>query len=365
MRFSGRLTGGLPLLFIVVLSVFGVAYSHWSDTVVIEGTVEMGELIVGILSVECGEIEDKDVGSITCTLKEPETSTHHTPQQTVYKRLEVNITDAYPQYVVWINATVKNAGTIPARLQAIRLVEARDEKDGEDLTVTFDPDNLNGTVEDPVHGAIINYRLELDPRIPTTILGWQLEPCTEYWVKITIDFKQEAEECHTYKFVFEVEFIQWNKYKPPTPPCEWKWVSPINAIDNGTLGENWWEYETDIMDDDLSTTAFGLVNPGYVGIANLTLVLSGPKMCRGVRFYAYFHTKCPPGKNNTRVYVYDVDSGGWVNVYEGEYYNATWTTIMFPERMVSRACICFDTVEYYNIVYVSIGEFDFYVCDDS
>jgi hypothetical protein len=48
----------------------------------------------------------------------------------------------------------------------------------------------------------------------------QMEPCNAYDVSIDIDFKQEAEECHTYEFYVEMVAIQWNKlymadqYKP-------------------------------------------------------------------------------------------------------------------------------------------------------
>ena len=39
----------------------------------------------------------------------------------------------------------------------------------------------------------------------------QLDPCTDEPVDIVLEFKQEAEECHTYRFVIEILAVQWNK----------------------------------------------------------------------------------------------------------------------------------------------------------
>ena len=86
----------------IALSVAGFVYAHWSDSVQIEGTVHMGELIVGILDIkDCWDNEPtlpvpKDVGKVKCTLEDPETSKHHDPPQTVYHTMIVTVTDAYP-----------------------------------------------------------------------------------------------------------------------------------------------------------------------------------------------------------------------------------------------------------------------------
>ena len=235
---------------LMALSIFGFVYSAWYDYVYIEGTVHMGELIVGILSdPECPDryievvettngypenerghdFEPKPwVANTTVTLEDFETSVHHDPPQTVAHTMNITVDNAYPQYDVHIRGFLKNAGTIPAKLNDCDF-EGYDEKDDEELRYTgewkwngtawvFEGeiwdngddnmwDNPLGSVDDVV---IINlYVVVFAPE------DMQLEPCNEYPFVITFDFKQEAEECHTYTFEACFEFIQWNKWGIP------------------------------------------------------------------------------------------------------------------------------------------------------
>jgi hypothetical protein len=223
---------------LITLSMVGVAYAAWYDTVTIKAEVHMGELIVGWLDTYCllettnGFPEDEAghgfepkpwVANTTVDFFLPETSVHHDPNVTVYKLLYVLVENAYPQYDVHLKAFLKNAGTIPACLIPDFKLVFRDIKDNQDLTFTITAQGFNGTchyvrghIDDPVVGPIINFDLMLcipDPDM-------QMEPCTAYDVYIDIDFKQEAEECHTYTFAVDMVAIQWNKlymadqYKP-------------------------------------------------------------------------------------------------------------------------------------------------------
>ncbi len=231
------------------LSAAGVVYAHWSDMVTIEATVEMGELIVGILSTDDPDnrsaflwvyettngVPEEDffpdkpwVANTTVTLDDFETSTHHAPKQTVAKKMIIYVDNAYPQYDVHVKFLLKNAGTIPAILPTGVKFWGEDVKDTEDLVFRYDQYSwalgvkearmcyvLRGAFVDPVAGDIINVYMEI-----YTTEDSQLEPCTEYPVYMDIDFKQEAEECHTYKLYGEIFAVQWNKalefgWKPP------------------------------------------------------------------------------------------------------------------------------------------------------
>lgn len=176
----------------IALSAFGFAYAHWKDTVQIEGTVKMGEFIVGILDssvvvtettngVPEGEFKVPKpwVANTTVTLKDSETSTHHVPTQKVWKTMIVNITNAYPQYDVHINFSLKNAGTIPANITGVTVTKIPTTA----ATFTFTP----------------------------VLLHRQIDPCTEVKATLKIVFLQTAEECHTYTFKITIEAIQWNK----------------------------------------------------------------------------------------------------------------------------------------------------------
>jgi len=225
---------------LMALSIFGFVYSAWTDKVNINGTVHMGELIVGILSDPNDPLQNITViettngvpeeefyppkpwvANTTVTLEDFETSVHHDPPQTVAHTMNITVDNAYPQYDVHIKGFLKNAGTIPAKLNACDF-EGYDEKDDEELRYTGKwewngtawvfkgeikdngPDDKWDTDDDVV---IINlYVVVFAPE------DMQLEPCHEYPFVITFDFKQEAEECHTYTFKAWFEFIQWNKW---------------------------------------------------------------------------------------------------------------------------------------------------------
>lgn len=228
---------------LMALSIFGFVYSAWRDNVYIDGTVHMGELIVGILSdpddslknitviettngVPEEEFEQAKpwVANTTVTLNDFETSVHHEPPQTVAHKMIITVDNAYPQYDVHIMGFLKNAGTIPAKLNDCDF-EGYDETDNEELRYTGEwtwngtawvfegeiwdngDDNMwddpLGSVDDVV---IINlYVVVFAPE------DTQLESCHEYPFVISFDFKQDAEECHTYTFSASFEFIQWNK----------------------------------------------------------------------------------------------------------------------------------------------------------
>ena len=217
-------------LLILMLSILGVAYSAWKDKVVISGTVEMGEFIVGILKDAYGtgvdyellettngypeeEFEDPKpwVANTIVSLSGEETSKHHTPTQTVYKSMTITISNAYPQYDVHLKFKLKNAGTIPAVIAVS--VSGSDDTDDEDLvfpSFVWDSEKgawvAEGSVSDTAGHEIAN--IVITAYLPKDL---QLEPCNEYEVLLDLDFKQTAEECHTYSFTVTINAVQWNK----------------------------------------------------------------------------------------------------------------------------------------------------------
>ena len=201
---------------LMVASVVGVAYAHWSDYVYISGTAEMGELLVGWLDIkDCWDNEDtfvpiKEVASVECWLDVPETSVHHEPPQTVFKVLYLVVHNAYPQYMAFCKVNLKNAGTIPAHIIGVSIYDP----DGL-LTIQPTADPTHYEIKKDVDGdgdleVIINlYLYKQDTGLP--LVCNQIDPCTEEPVDIVLEFKQDAEECHTYEFSIVIEAIQWNK----------------------------------------------------------------------------------------------------------------------------------------------------------
>jgi hypothetical protein len=196
----------------IALSVFGFVYAHWSDEIKINGEVHMGSLTFGfteILLCEDGKMVDdvivkpepKEVGDVDCWLEEPETDVHS--GKTVWKKLWINITNAYPDYVAQCNYTLDNGGTIPLDVVMYCVY-------GKDPYLTYlwydtDADGLLDTIEgrNATGATVINIWFE-------PLFFGQIDPCNSVEQGIVIHLKQPAEECHTYEFEIVITARQWD-----------------------------------------------------------------------------------------------------------------------------------------------------------
>jgi hypothetical protein len=205
---------------IVALSVIGFAYAHWSGELYINGTVNMGELIFGFTTVgPCGDgkmvggqivtPEPKDIGDISCELSEPETSVHIPNGKVVYKKLNITVTKAYPEYVAWCDFTLDNGGTIP--LDVYMYCVPIDPVDGLTwrwkradgwMLEGFIDKNGNGIWDD---GEPILVNIWFEP-----MFFGQIDPCESKPGRIYIHIKEPAEACHTYRFEISITAFQWN-----------------------------------------------------------------------------------------------------------------------------------------------------------
>ncbi len=233
-------------ILLIAMSTVGFAYSGWRDQVNVEGVVHMGEFIVGILtdpipqwlySPEAVHIiegtngfpEDASganfvpkpwVADTFVELGDYQTSVHHEPTQTVAHTMDIDIYNAYPQYSAEIFCLLKNSGTVPAHIRLLfDYVTVQGIVDPlRDLVVVEDGWTYDGT-------SYLNHGFIYDPDRLVNVIEWwlrcdvpmgpdpdaiQLEPCNHYMSVLKIEFTQEAEECHTYKFGMTIDAIQWN-----------------------------------------------------------------------------------------------------------------------------------------------------------
>jgi len=212
----------IPLLIAITLSVFGFVYAHWTDIMYIEGTVHMGSLTLVfdpnefLDYIDSEEIAgDKDVGWAEIYY---DPATYVVDEHTLkdgYTTLVLVVHAAYPQYEVhFTTVTVHNIGTIPFVVTGFNI---------------YDPDGIlhwTWTVPPPTSPAygffwkdfningIYDAGEEIINLLIKNFIGEQFDPCESKKGEIDIDFKQPAEECHTYHFNIEIEAIQWNKYVP-------------------------------------------------------------------------------------------------------------------------------------------------------
>jgi len=217
-----KLLGITPLMLVVMLSIVGVAYSHWMDSITIEATVNMGSLTLAFDSYEppaCleyhevdgelfpGECEGKDVGKCEAWYEDSVTDDH--TGKSGYKTLVINITNAYPQYIVHVVFVVHNIGTIPIDLAGFNITGEKRKGDKKICDLLWDGSGLwedlnkNGVI-DTGDKEVINLSI-------TDNMPFQLDPCNKNKMEIDFEFKQEAEECHTYIIVVTIYGVQWNK----------------------------------------------------------------------------------------------------------------------------------------------------------
>lgn len=218
----------------IALSMVGYAYAAWYDIVQITGQVDMGSLTLAFDYVEppiCsefywdhtvtppalvpGEYKDKDVGNCTAWFSDLITDEHTDKQG--YKTLNILVENAYPQYVVRTTYKFHNIGTIPINLCRYDITGEKYDSNGTKIydLLWYDPNedyigelwedvNGNGVVDSGVDLLVINLEI-------TNALPFQVDPCKTNKAEIDMDFKQDAEECHTYKIHVTVWGIQWNK----------------------------------------------------------------------------------------------------------------------------------------------------------
>jgi hypothetical protein len=220
----------MALTIAIALSLFGFVYAHWGDMVTIRGVVDMGSVTIAwdedepLLWADNEETlpEPKDVGWAEVYYDPDSYYTDVHTGKGGYKNLIVKIHSAYPQYKIYIsNLVVNNTGTVPIHFVDI-IISGYDETDGEGLEFVWEPDfeheigafwdngpdDTWGTADDV---KIINVEI-------VNFVCNQLDPCHKTKGEIDIDFKQEAEMCHTYRFDVELVGVQWNKADEYVPP---------------------------------------------------------------------------------------------------------------------------------------------------
>jgi len=170
-------------ILIIALGIAGFAYAHWEKIITIDGTVDTGILDLIIVSAADDDTGidpdyDKDVADTVITIDPEDPQIAH-----------ITITNAYPSYHVYWHVTVRNVGTIPAKLKEIVI------------------DNPNECLEVSAWDGLGE---QLDP-----YSWWDGDPSTLY--KHQADYSgyihvlQCAEQGATYTFTIELVFWNWNE----------------------------------------------------------------------------------------------------------------------------------------------------------
>ena len=188
----------------LALAGAGVAYSHWQQNLYIGSSVYTGSVTVGFSKLSytdghydehgiyhIGEVGGKDVGKVTAYYIDP--ITDPVTGRSGYKGIIVNITNAYPCYVVNLSVSVQNLGTVPVKVKRINITDPTGELIWDGI----------GALRDATTGKpIINVKI-------TNLVGDQIDPGHSNLVDFEFHFKQDAEQEKTYRFLITIEAEQW------------------------------------------------------------------------------------------------------------------------------------------------------------
>jgi hypothetical protein len=97
---------GLFMAFMIAISLTGLAYAHWSDTVKIEGTIKMAHIRIKIISHKA--LLSKEVEEYSEIISEISGDGH---------LLTLTCTNLRPCWYTWIGLKTQNEGSLPANVK--------------------------------------------------------------------------------------------------------------------------------------------------------------------------------------------------------------------------------------------------------
>jgi len=195
---------GLLATLMIALMVSGFAYAHWSKTITINGTVNTGRLHL-TPSFEGWTDDDKEYCTVEGVIED--------------NTLTVTIDNAYPCITVTIKFDLHNDGDVPAGLymwtatyddNVITIFNASDFQ-GSIIDPTMTEDEVEQALEDYVEttlGLSTYVDVEIDFQGSNF---WQIDPCEEPYVIITIHFLEGLPQDTSCSFTMELEYWNWNE----------------------------------------------------------------------------------------------------------------------------------------------------------
>ncbi|QVK20087.1 hypothetical protein KHQ82_07075 [Mycoplasmatota bacterium] len=190
----------LVIMLVMVCSLIstGYSYAYWSDTLIVDGTANTGELSVIFT-------EEQEIDKPPYVVSNNEVTT---------KVFTINLHNLYPGAKYVTKVEIANIGTIPAILDFVELVSTDLNELSQYVEVTLefitDSDQTN-----PTRSVILSN----DPCKLLPQLGLLLEvdgPNSTGWMNVIIEVLDDAPYNETVNFAFHLNFVQFNdfKYKP-------------------------------------------------------------------------------------------------------------------------------------------------------
>lgn len=97
----------LFMILAITLSIIGITYSHWADTVRIEGKVKMAHILIDIKSEKV--LMSKDVQKYSSVTYEVSPDKH---------TLSIYSENLKPCWYIWVGLVMQNQGTLPGKIKS-------------------------------------------------------------------------------------------------------------------------------------------------------------------------------------------------------------------------------------------------------
>jgi len=97
---------GLITCILILMSIVGFAYSHWSDTIYINGTVKMAHIGIQIKSYK--NLTSRDIQKYSTITSELSADG---------RTLTITFDVVWPCWFVWVGLVTQNQGTLPAMMK--------------------------------------------------------------------------------------------------------------------------------------------------------------------------------------------------------------------------------------------------------
>jgi hypothetical protein len=198
------------VLALLIASMAGVAYAHWTKIITVDGTVASGTLdwnLKSISTIDSGCTLDYHIlhhfeGDVIQGNKHVGTTTVSIDQDPHIGH--VLLSNVYPCYFTSVNFYPRSIGTIPIKIDTLKVYDGSGALIGEFRTGSpyFSIDRDDDGLCDIEFLYLDNFGAQIHQ-------GEWVE--NSFWIHICEDAEQEA----TYKFTFELSCINWNEYVAP------------------------------------------------------------------------------------------------------------------------------------------------------
>jgi len=211
--------GLLCLALVLALGTLGATFAAWTDTVVMEQTVNTGTLEVGIFAVQ-QHAEEKDICTVDVTHGAfkfnklvdpvPESALFPAGLYEFYESATIAIGNFYPSFTILEDFVIGVGGTVPVRLKVTPTIV---DPDGvyDNMTISWALWKISGGVDELLVSGSGVGTAQIG-MIVAELEGLQLHGCEVIIIYLDKYLLQTAPQGADASLTLSVQAVQYNKY---------------------------------------------------------------------------------------------------------------------------------------------------------